>query len=206
MATRNRIVYIMPHSHIDVEWYWSYPTTLEWTKEIIGKALDLMRRDPDYRFTQDQVVLIRPILEEMSEEDREFFLQMVREGRFQIVGGMYVQPEVAEPRGETLIRQILVGKNWFSSVLGVDVEVGWFIDTFGQMSQIPQILVKSGFKYYSFMRDVPIEMNPSEIPADFYCESPDGSRILTHLMPAGYGASRAVSRVWATAGLPRSGP
>ncbi len=194
MGRGNKVVHIMPHSHIDVEWYWTYETTVEWSRDIIGRALALLRRDPDYRFNQDQVAVIKPVLEGMSAEGREFLLQAVREGRFHVFGGMYVQPEVAEPRGESLIRQILAGKKWFSAALGVDVQVAWLCDTFGQMNQIPQILARSGFKYYSFMRDVAMEMDLAEVPADFYYESPDGSRILTHLMPAGYGASHRGAR------------
>ena len=189
MVTGKRIVYIVPHSHIDVEWYWSYPTTLEWTKEIVARALAIMRRDPDYRFALDQVVLIEPVFESLSEGDKRFFLDMIGAGKLQIVGGMYVQPEVAEPRGESLIRQILLGKAWCSSMLGVDVETGWLIDTFGQMNQLPQVFAKSGFRYYAFMRDAPLTTEPAHVPADFLYESPDGSRVLAHLMPAGYSAS-----------------
>ena len=54
-----RTFHIMPHSHIDVEWYWTFATTREWTADILDKALALLRRDPEFRFTQDQVVLLK---------------------------------------------------------------------------------------------------------------------------------------------------
>ncbi len=189
MPKQKQSVIIAPHSHIDVEWYWTYPQAVAWAKQTISLALDYMRRDPDYHFAMDQVQLFRPALEDMAAEERSFFLEMVRQERFQAVGGMFVQPEVAEPRGESLVRQALIGAEWFRRELGVESELGWFIDTFGQMNQVPQVLARSGFKYYAFGRDVPFELGPEGVPADFWYESPDGSRVLTHLMPAHYAPS-----------------
>lgn len=190
---KKRVVHIVPHSHIDLEWYWDHATAMRWTTDIFTKALDLMRRDPDFRFSQDQVALIRPFYEGLGSADRAFFREMVDEGRFGIVGGMYVQPEVAEPRGESLVRQILVGKRWLASELGADVTVGWMIDTFGQISQLPQVLAKSGFRYNAFGRDIPAGMSADDFPSDFWHESPDGSRILTHLFPETYGGPGRLS-------------
>ena len=176
----------MPHSHIDVEWYWTFATTREWTADILGKAMELLRRDPEFRFTQDQVVLLRSYWERLGTEDRAFFKQMVKEGRLAIVGGMLVQPEVAEPSGESLVRQILLGQQWLETTLGVRARCGWFIDTFGQIPQLPQLLRQGGFDSYVFWRDIPLEFPVESMPADFYCEAPDGSRILTHWLAGGY--------------------
>jgi alpha-mannosidase len=178
--------FVMPHSHIDVEWYWTFATTREWTADILTKAMALLRRDPDYRFTQDQVVLLKSYWEGLGAEDRAFLKQMVAEGRLAIAGGMYVQPEVAEPCGEALVRQILVGQQWLASTLGVRARCGWFIDTFGQTPQIPQILRLAGYDAYVFWRDIPLDYPIASLPADFYCESPDGTRILTHWLAGGY--------------------
>ncbi len=193
-----RTFYVVPHSHIDVEWYWTFATTRKWTADILHKALALLRRDPDYRFTQDQVVLVKSYWDGLGPEDRAFFKQMVAEGRLAIVGGMCVQPEVAEPSGEALVRQILLGQQWLETTLGVRARCGWFIDTFGQIPQIPQILRLAGYDAYVFWRDIPPDYPIESLPADFYCESPDGTRILTHWLAGGYsfgnGLLRAVAK------------
>lgn len=181
-----RTFHIMPHSHIDVEWYWTFATTREWTADILDKAMSLLRRDPEFRFTQDQVVLLRSYWDSLGNVDRAFFKQMVIEGRLAIVGGMFVQPEVAEPSGESLVRQILLGQQWLQATLGVRARCGWFIDTFGQIPQIPQVLSLAGFDSYVFLRDIPPSYPIDSLPADFYCESPDGTRILTHWLAGGY--------------------
>jgi alpha-mannosidase len=189
-----RTFFVMPHSHIDVEWYWTFATTREWTADILNKALALMRRDPEYRFTQDQVVLVKSYWEGLGAEDRVFFKQMVAEGRLAIVGGMYVQPEVAEPSGEALVRQILVGQRWLETTLGVRARCGWLIDTFGQIPQLPQILRLAGYDAYVFWRDIPLDYPIDSLPADFYCESPDGTGILTHWLAGGYSFNNGLIR------------
>ena len=190
METGKRIFYVIPHSHIDVEWYWTFDTTREWTADIFGRALAFLRQDPDYRFTQDQVVLIKSFWEGLNDDERAAFRQAVAEKRFAIVGGMYVQPEVVEPSGESFVRQIVTGQAWLQETFGVRARCGWFIDTFGQIPQIPQILRRAGYKYNVFWRDIPPEVDFDSMPADFWWESPDGSRLLTHWMPGGYSAYR----------------
>ena len=189
-----RTFFAVPHSHIDVEWYWTFETTRKWTADILGKALALLRRDPDYRFTQDQVVLVKSYWEGLGAEDRAFFKRMVGEGRLAIVGGMQVQPEVAEPAGESLVRQILLGQQWLETTLGVRSRCGWFIDTFGQVPQIPQILRLAGYDAYVFWRDIPPDYAIESLPADFWCEAPDGTRILTHWLAGGYSFGSQVLR------------
>jgi len=190
----HRTFHIMPHSHIDVEWYWTFATGREWTKDILDKAMTLLRQDPDFRFTQDQVVLLRSYWDTLNDDERDFFKEMVKKGRLAIVGGMYVQPEVAEPGGESLIRQILFGQQWLAATLGIRARCGWLIDTFGQIPQLPQILRRAGYESYVFWRDIPPEFPMDSLPADFYYESPDGSRILTHWLAGGYSTNDAQVR------------
>jgi len=199
-------IFVVPHSHIDVEWTWDYPETIRKVNAIFGSAFALLKRDPDYRFAQDQVPCIEPFLARLTGEDRELFLSMCREGRFEIIGGMYVQPEVAEPHGECLVRNIIYGRKWFEENLGVtDIPVVWNADTFGQASQLAQICAKAGFTYFCFSRGVDLLAGDQlasdfrqdgapdarwrkNMPSDFWWMSPDGTKIQTHWMPSGYPA------------------
>jgi len=180
-------VHVIPHSHIDTEWYWTYEETKKRAVAIIEAALSCMRKRGDFTFAQDQVSILKPALEYLDEEDREYLLKMIGKKRFEVVGGMWVQPGAQIPHGEILIRNILKGRKWFYDNLGVNVDVAWNLDTFGQCPQTPQILVKSGFKYFVFWRGVP-ERVGNDLPNIFYWQSPDGSRILTHWMNKSYGS------------------
>jgi len=188
MASKARLrIHVVPHSHIDTEWYWSRRTMHAFAVRTMKAALGIMARDPDYCFCQDQVTVVKPALQALCRDQKDLLARRISEGKFEMVGGMYVQPEVAEPNGECLVRQILYGKRWFSKNLGVDVQCAWNIDTFGQCTQLPQILRKSGYRCFVFSRGV----DPSQaakMPSEFWYESPDGSRILTHWMSGHYAA------------------
>jgi alpha-mannosidase len=186
LSDAHKFIHVIPHSHIDVEWYWTASTTRLWTEDILSRAMDLLRRDPDYRFTQDQVYLIKEFYDSLSLPEQSTFRRFVSEGRLELVGGMFVQPEVAEPNGECLVRQILYGQAWLQATFGFRSRIGWMIDTFGQIPQLPQVLARSGFSHVVFWRDISPEVDFERMPADFLWMSPDGSRIRARWLPGGY--------------------
>jgi alpha-mannosidase len=145
-------------------------------------SLKLLNDYPDYRFTLDQVCYVKPFLERYPEE-AESFLQFVREGRLQIVGGTDTMHDSNIPTGESMVRQILYGKSFFREKLGVDVTVGWALDTFGHNAQMPQILKLAGYKSYWFQRGVP----NNDVPSEWLWEGIDGTRIPAFYLPRGYG-------------------
>jgi alpha-mannosidase len=145
-------------------------------------ALKLLNDYPGYRFTLDQVCYVKPFLERYSEE-AESFRRFVKEGRLQIVGGMDTMHDSNIPTGESIVRQILYGKSFYREKLGVDVSVGWALDTFGHNAQMPQILKLAGYKSYWFQRGVP----NNEVPSEWLWEGIDGTRIPAFYLPRGYG-------------------
>jgi alpha-mannosidase len=105
--------------------------------------------------------------------------QRVKEGRWEIVGGMWVEPDLNLPSGESLVRQVLTGKRYFQRKFGVDVKIGWNPDSFGYNWQLPQIYKKCGMDYFVTQK---IGWNDTtKFPHKlFWWEAPDGSRILTY--------------------------
>ncbi|MDA8205638.1 MAG: glycosyl hydrolase-related protein [Thermaerobacter sp.] len=179
-------VIVVPHSHIDTEWYWTYDTTIEWSTEILQQALDRVTHDPDYTFSQDQVTIMAPVWDQLSEEERKAWQSAVAEGRWEPLLGMMTSPGLAEPSGESLIRQILHGQAWTEAHFGQAAPIAWLIDQFGQIPQLPQILTQAGYTGYVFSRDVPPDRDIADFPTDFWYRGPDGSRILTHWLAGHY--------------------
>ncbi len=177
-----RKVWILPHSHYDAEVFMVEKETLETGYANIIGALALLRARPEFKFTLDQTCLIEPFLSAYPEE-RAFFQQMIAEGRLEIVGGMYIMPDVNIPSGESFIRQVLVARRYCERELGVDVRCGWTIDTFGHHPQIPQLMLKCGFDHNTFQR-----LMKRGSPSEFYWQGLDGSRLFCHWMPASYAA------------------
>ena len=109
----------------------------------------------------------------------------IQEGRWEIVGGMWVEPDLNMPDGESLVRQLLVGKRWYKQAYGVDVRIGWNPDSFGYTWQLPQIYKKSGIDYFVTQKMAWNDTN--QLPFKlFWWQSPDGSKVLTYF-PHDYG-------------------
>ncbi len=106
----------------------------------------------------------------------------MKEGRLAIVGGTDVMPDVNMPSGESFVRQVLYGKGYFRQELGVDVTVGWQLDTFGHHPQMPQLLKLGGYKSFWIQRGRRTRNTPSE----FLWEGIDGTQIPTFWLPQSY--------------------
>ena len=174
------------NSHIDMAWLWPWTETVEVVRNTFRSALDLMREYPDFKFTMSSARTYVWMEEKYPDLFKEIE-QRVREGRWEVIGGMWVEPDLNMPGGESLVRQILVGKHYFRDKFGVDVKIGWNPDSFGYNWQLPQIYKKSGIDYFvtqKLMWAHEFTTFPYKL---FWWESPDGSRILTYF-PHDYAA------------------
>jgi len=178
-------IYVTPHSHMDMVWYWTYDKTQVMAIKLLRQALELMKRDPHYAFTQDQMAALRPFWESLSEEDRQFMRRMVQEGRFETTTGMNVQPDLAASDYESLTRQFFPALPWMEETFGGKVATAWNVDTYGHTVQMPQMFRAAGLRYFVFMRDVLPSLQAS-VKSPFYWESPDGSKILTYWLSGSY--------------------
>jgi alpha-mannosidase len=172
-------LFLLPHFHYDAAFMKTREEALELSCGHIIDVLYTLKKYEDYKFVLDQEVLVRSFLERYPEQ-KDLLLDMIRKKRLEIVGGMHVMADVNIPSGESFIRQILAGKRFCKEKLGVDVTIGWMLDTFGSHPQIPQLMKKAGFKYYCFARG-----SNKPRSSEFLWEGIDGTRILTHWMLCG---------------------
>ena len=167
------------NSHIDMAWLWPWTETVEVVRNTFRSALDLMREYPDFKFTMSSARTYVWMEEKYPDLFQEI-QQRVKEGRWEIIGGMWVEPDLNMPGGESLVRQILIGKRYFQQKFGVDVKIGWNPDSFGYNWQLPQIYKKSGidtFVTQKLMWAHEFTVFPYKM---FWWEAPDGSRLLTY--------------------------
>jgi alpha-mannosidase len=162
--------HLVGHAHIDMNWLWLWPETVEVCKNTFSTVISLMQQFPEFRFSQSQPATYAAV----EEADRGLFQKIrerVRQGRWEVTGGTWVEGDLNLPSGESIVRQILYAKRYFGEKFGVEPRICWSPDTFGHAWTIPQILAKSGINYYYFTRcgkGKPL----------FWWESPDGSRVL----------------------------
>jgi alpha-mannosidase len=176
------VFFLIPHTHWEGAVFLTREEYLGTGLQNILRAMRLLKAHPNYRFVLDQAAYVKPFLERYPEESLAF-RQFVGEGRLAIVCGNDVMLDVNMPGGESYVRQVLYGKGYFRKMLGVDVTIGWALDTFGHHAQMPQLLKLGGYKSYWFFRGVPDWKTPSE----FIWEGIDGSRIPAFWLPHAYG-------------------
>ena len=172
------------NSHIDAAWLWPWTETVDVVKRTFGTALQLMYEYPQYTYTQSAAQYNEWMAQKYPEMNAEI-AQRIKEGRWEVVGGMWVEPDLNMPDGESLVRQLLVGKRWYKQAYGVDVRIGWNPDSFGYTWQLPQIYKKSGVDYFVTQKMTWNDTN--QLPFKlFWWESPDGSKVLAYF-PHDYG-------------------
>lgn len=166
------------HAHIDLAWLWPYGETRRKMRRTFNTALSLMERSDDFRFNQSTAHYYA----QMEEDDPELLERIkakVAEGKWETVGGMWVEPDTNMPTGESLARQVLYGQRYFEKHFGLRHSVCWLPDCFGFSGAMPQILRLGGID--SFFT---IKVNWSEtnrFPSDlFWWKGLDGSKVLTH--------------------------
>jgi alpha-mannosidase len=181
-APKKQTFWVIPHTHWEGAVFKTREEYLEMGLPNIVKAMRLLKEQPSFHFTLDQVAYVRPFLERYPEEEANF-RRFLAEGRLQLAGALDVMPDVNMPGGETFVRQMQYGKGYYREKLGVDVTTGWLLDTFGHHAQMPQLLAQGGYKSFWFFRGVPRQDYPSE----FFWEGIDGTKIAAYWLPYGYG-------------------
>ena len=166
------------NAHIDAAWLWPWTESVDVVKRTFSTALQLMYEYPGYTYTQSAAAYNEWMAQKYPDINAEI-AQRIKEGRWEIVGGMWIEPDLNMPDGESLVRQLLVGKRWYKQAYGVDVCVGWNPDSFGYTWQLPQIYKKSGVDYFVTQKMTWNDTN--QLPFKlFWWESPDGSKVLTY--------------------------
>ncbi len=177
------VMHMIGNAHIDPVWLWQWPEGFHEVLATFRSALDRMIEYPDFFFTASSAAFY----EWVEQVDPAMFDEIrtrVAEGRWEIVGGWWVEPDCNVPGGESFVRQALYGQNYFRQKFGVLARVGFNADSFGHNGMLPQILKKSGLDAYVFLRPGPHEKGlPGRL---FWWESDDGSRVLAFRIPFEY--------------------
>lgn len=176
------------HAHIDVAWLWTLGQTRRKVGRTFSNVLRLMEQYPDYHFTQSQPQLYQ-YTEENYPEIFEGIKERVKEGRWELIGGTWVEPDCNAIGTESLARQFLLGRSYFRKHFGdVDTPVLWLPDTFGYSWALPQLIKQAGMKYFITHKMSWNQYNhmPDQI---LWWQGIDGTRVLTHFLTTvgGYG-------------------
>lgn len=173
-------IHLIGNAHLDPVWLWTWQEGFAEIKATFKSALDRMREFEDFKFTSACGAYYMWI----EKSDPEMFREIqarVKEGRWIIAGGWFIQPDCNIPSGESFARHALITQRYFKEKFGKTATVGYNVDSFGHNGNLPQILKNCGLDTYVFMRPGPHEKT---LPAHlFMWESADGSRVPTYRIP-----------------------
>jgi alpha-mannosidase len=168
------------HAHIDTAWMW----TLGQTRRKVGRTfynmLRFMDSEPTFHFSQSQ-----PQLYDYARQDYPELFEAIKarvaEGRWEPLGGMWVEADCNISGGESLVRQLVLGRRFFRTHFGEHAEspVLWLPDVFGYAWNLPQLIKGAGLEYFFTIK---IGWNQFNKPPydSFWWQGLDGTKVLTH--------------------------
>ncbi|MFC6081830.1 glycoside hydrolase family 38 N-terminal domain-containing protein [Sphaerisporangium aureirubrum] len=215
-------VWMVPHFHYDPVWWntqAAYTATWDDAGEeaqryrgdrqnagfaLMREHLDTARRDPDYKFVLAEVDYLKPYWDACP-QDRDHLRALLAEGRVELLGGTYNEPNTNLTSAESTIRNIVYGVGFQRDVMGGDPATAWQLDVFGHDPQFPGLIAEAGLTSSSWARGPYHQWGPMitgrdlardgwgdpssmQFPAEFEWLSPSGKGVLTHYMPAHYSA------------------
>ncbi|KAG1674212.1 hypothetical protein FOA52_013832 [Chlamydomonas sp. UWO 241] len=190
-GARHKVV-ALGHCHIDTAWLWPFSETRRKTARSWSSQLSLMRSYPEHVFTASSAQQY-----EWLREDYPGLFARIQDaaaaGRFQPVGGTWVEMDTNVPGGESLVRQFLYGQRFFERHFGSRHTVFWLPDTFGYAAQLPQLMQGAGLNY--FLTQKLSWNNINAFPHNtFMWQALDGTSVLTHFPPANTYCSTATAQ------------
>jgi alpha-mannosidase len=169
------------HAHIDTAWLWPVRETIRKCARTFANQVTLIEKYPDYVFGASQPQLYAFVKEHYPGLFNKI-KTLVAAGRWELQGGMWVEADCNLISGESMIRQILHGKNFFKDEFDIDVDNCWLPDVFGYSAAMPQILQKCGIPFFLTQKLCWNQVN--EFPHhSFIWRGIDGSEVLCHFPP-----------------------
>ena len=144
-------VFLLCNAHLDPVWQWEWEEGAAEALSTFRIAADFCEEYPDYIFCHNEALLYQWI-ETFDPPLFERIRALVKRGQWHIMGGWHLQPDCNMPSGEAFVRQILAGRNYFAEKFVAFPTVAVNVDPFGHTRGLVQIMAKSGYTGYLFMR------------------------------------------------------
>ncbi|MCP5106528.1 MAG: alpha-mannosidase [bacterium] len=177
-------VYLIGNAHIDIAWLWRMSETVLVARNTYDTVMKNMDEYPELHYAQSQALTY-----EWMEKEHPGIFKRIKEkieaGTWEVVGGMWVEPDCNLISGESWVRQLLYGKRYFKEKFGLEVDTGWNPDSFGYNWNMPQIYTKSGIKRFITQK---IWWNDTTVFPHFIFrwQGVDDTQIMTYFPPVGY--------------------
>lgn len=172
-----KTIHLICNAHLDPIWQWTWDEGISSALSTFKSAADLAE-EFDYVFCHNESLLYEQI-EQNAPELFERIKKLVKQGKWVVAGGWYLQPDCLMPSGESFVRQIKTGQEYFYKKFGVKSEVAVNYDSFGHSVGLVQIMKKCGYKGYISCRPNRVQC---PVPSRFFrWVGPDGSSVVASI-------------------------
>lgn len=172
-------IFLLCNAHLDPVWLWRWNEGAAEAVSTFRVAADFCERYDGFIFNHNEALLYEWV-ERYEPELFKRIQKLVAAGKWHIMGGWYLQPDCLMPCGESIIRQIETGKRYFKEKFGVEPKTAVNVDSFGHSRGLVQIMKKSGYASYIFMRP------ERQALGNFVWQGFDGSEIVCSQINGGY--------------------
>jgi alpha-mannosidase len=171
-------LYFDSNAHIDAAWLWRWKETIEVCRNTFNSVFNVMQAKPDVTYTQSAAAYYE-WMERLYPEVFQKLSDEIKKGRWEVIGGMWIEPDCNLIDGISWMRQILYAKKYFRDKFGQDVKIGWNPDSFGYNWNMPMFYQNSGIDAFITQK---IGWNDTDVfpYRVFWWESPDKSKILSY--------------------------
>ncbi len=178
---KQRCIQLLGHAHLDMAWLWTVSETWEVAQRTFESVLNLQQEFPNLTYCHSTPALYAWIEQHRPDLFTAIQQQFVN-GCWEVVGGMWVEPDLNLISGESIVRQVLYAQRYVQEKFGQLTTVAWVPDSFGFCWQLPQILKQGGIEYFVTQK---LHWNDtSKFPYGAFCwQSPDGSQIFSLMSP-----------------------
>lgn len=187
----DKTIHLICNAHLDPVWQWEWEEGAATAVSTFRTAADLCEEFEEFIFCHNEAILYRWV-EEYEPELFRRIQRLVRAGRWHVMGGWYLQPDCNMPSGESIVRQILLGRAYFREKFGSEPTTAINLDSFGHSRGLVQILRKSGYDSYLICR--PLTGDIPGMPDRFVWQGFDGSEVLVHRVADWYNAPLGKAR------------
>lgn len=189
------------HSHLDLAYKWVWKETVRKVERTLSNTCEVLNNYHEGVYVQSQMKLFEQ-LENSYPELYKKALSLVNKGRVEAVGDLYVEFDTNLLSGESIIRQILYGKEFRKNHFSGESRVFYLPDSFGYSGILPQILIQAGYQYFVTTK---LEWNDTNKPPYlfFNWKGIDSTGIVSHLIADNYEGDTGFQRICKYSSDPR---
>lgn len=183
-------MFVVPHSHNDPGWKLTVEEYYDrQSRHILDTIVETLSKDSRRKFIWEEMSYLERWWRDASDIKRESFVNLVRRGQLEIVGGGWVMNDEANSHYFAIIEQITEGNMWLNETVGVIPRNSWSIDPFGYSSTMAYLLRRMGFKnmliqrtHYELKKELAWHKNLEYVWRQSW-DSEEKTDIFVHMMP-----------------------